>query len=141
MSNEKIIDAFKNSRKYNIISSAYCMIGMPDETREDILSTARLLRQANPHVIVHAIFTPYEGNSLYQYAKEQGYVDKDIDYEKMTKCFLNMPSITTQEVEELFKTFIFYSRFDDSYYPLIRQAEQDAEIFQKLKTMLDNVQA
>lgn len=140
MSNAKIIEAFRNCRKHNIISSAYCMIGMPDETWDDILSTAKLLREANPHVIVHAIFSPYEGNRLYQYAKEKGYIDKGIDYENTIRCYLNMPSITQQEVEKLFKAFILYSRLDDSYYSLIKQGEQDENTFLRLKAMLEEKQ-
>jgi radical SAM superfamily enzyme YgiQ (UPF0313 family) len=132
MSDEKIIEAFKNCREYNIISSAYCMIGMPDETREDILSTARLLRKANPHVIVHAIFGPYEGNSLYKYAKDKGYIAENVDYQNLTKSYLKMPSISQKEVEKLNKTFILYSRLDDSCYPMIEKAEDDNKIFEDL---------
>ena len=142
MSDEKIIQAFKNCRDYNIIASAYCMIGMPDETREDILSTARLLRRANPHVIVHAIFGPYEGNSLFDYAKSKGYVDENVDYQNLTKSYLKMPSISQKEVEKLNKTFILYSRLDDSCYPMIKKAEEDNKIFgdliKKIKTYPEN---
>ncbi|HAH21825.1 MAG TPA: hypothetical protein DCL49_13115 [Candidatus Omnitrophica bacterium] len=138
MTDERIIEAFRNCRKYNIISSAYCMIGMPDETRKDILATARLLREANPHVIVHAIYAPYEGNRLYQYAKSRGYLNGAINYENTAECYLEMPSIPRQEVEKLFRTFIFYSRLEDSYYPLIAQAEQDENIFRRLKVALED---
>lgn len=137
MTDGRIIEAFENCRKYNIISSAYCMIGMPDETREDILATAKLLRKANPHVIVHAIYAPYEGNCLYQYAEKRGYLKGAINYENTAECYLDMPSVSRQEVERLFRTFIFYSRMDDSYYPLIAQAEQDERIFKRLKGLLE----
>lgn len=140
MSNESIIRAFEICRNYNIITTAYCMIGMPDETREDIISTAKLLRKANPHVIVHAIFIPYEGNTLYQYAKDKGYIDKNIDYENMMKCYLNMPSIAKEEVESLNRTFIFYCRFEDSIYPLIKKAEKNEDEFMKMKAMLSSFQ-
>lgn len=136
MTDEKIVEAFRNCRKHNIVSSAYCMIGMPDETREDILATARLLRRANPHVIVHAIFAPYEGNRLYRYAQDKGYLNGGVDYENTTRCCLKMPSITPQEVERLFRTFIFYSRLEDSYYPLIAQAEEDQVVFRGLNVSL-----
>ncbi|MDO8748024.1 MAG: radical SAM protein [Candidatus Omnitrophota bacterium] len=136
MTNERIIDAFKSCRKHSISSTAFCMIGMPDETRADILETAKLLRVANPDVINHAIFTPYQGNSLYQYAKEKNYITEDVNYEDYTKCFLNMPLLSAKEVEGLFKTFILYCRLDDSYYELIRKAEVDNEVFRKLKALI-----
>ena len=132
MSDAAIIDAFRNCRKYNIISTAFCMLGMPDETRDDILSSARLLRRADPSVICHAIYAPYRGNRLYDYAEERGYLNTPVDYENTVRCYLDMPSIPAEEVERLFKTFILYSRLDDAFYPLIRQAEEDDGLFQKL---------
>jgi len=138
MSNETIVSAFKNCRKHNITASAYCMIGMPDESREDILMTARLLREAQPHVIVHAIFTPYEGNSLYNYAKEKDYIDENIDHEDYMRCFMHMPSISAKEIESLYRTFYYYCRLDDSYYPLIQKGESDPKILESLVSLLEN---
>jgi anaerobic magnesium-protoporphyrin IX monomethyl ester cyclase len=138
MQDSTVINAFANCRKHGIIASAFCMIGMPDETREDILMTARLLREANPHVIVSAIFTPYEGNSLYEYAKKRGYIDDNIDYEDFWSCFLNMPSIPKEDVENMYRVFRFYCRLDDSFYPKIELAEKDDSLLCELVAELKN---
>ena len=132
MPNDVIVGAFNNCRKHKVIATAYCMIGMPNETREDIMLTANLLRDANPHVIVHAIFQPYPGNSLYRVANDSGYIDKDIDWEDYSRCYLNMPSISREEVEKLYRTFLLYCRFPDSMYPTIKKAEEDDKLLEEL---------
>ena len=133
MENQTVIDAFQNCKKHGVVGSAYCMIGMPDESREDILMTARLLREAEPSVVVHAIFTPYPGNSLADLAAEKGYINKnELDLSQMFKCQLTMPSISQLGVEQLYRTFVLYCNFPDSEYERIRLAETDDQMFLEL---------
>ena len=122
MKNETLIKAFDILKNYNIVRSAYCMIGMPDETRNNIFDTIRLFRRIKPEVVVQAIFVPYKGNSLYNYAEQKGYLahlSQPYDYSYMFSPYLRMPTISDNELMGLNKTFNLYIKLPKIMYPFI----------------------
>ncbi len=60
--------------KHKIEWKAFLMIGFPEETKEDIRKTERLIREINPSGIVLSIFTPYPGSELYDRAIALGLI-------------------------------------------------------------------
>lgn len=48
---------------------AYCVVGFPEETEEDIRTTVKFVKSLNPTRITLSIFTPYQGTSLYDECK------------------------------------------------------------------------
>jgi len=62
---EKIRKVFQWGKKYDLNRRAYFVIGMPDETLEDVSLTERLIREIEPDVLGITLMCPYPGSQLY----------------------------------------------------------------------------
>lgn len=80
---EDIEKAFDLSRKHRLIIFANILIGSPNELREDIEATKRLLRKIKPDVTGVAFITPYPGTKLLQMALEKGWIknESELNYQ------------------------------------------------------------
>jgi anaerobic magnesium-protoporphyrin IX monomethyl ester cyclase len=58
-------------RKYGIAVWANYMLGLPTETREEVMDTVRLMKDIDPDYYSPAFFTPHPGTDLYDYVVEQ----------------------------------------------------------------------
>lgn len=81
MKNEKIVKAIRTAHEFGLHSSVFLMIGLPDETYEDVMATIRLMAKAKPGRYRWSFFYPFPGTKAYDLSAEGGY----IDYEKMTR--------------------------------------------------------
>lgn len=78
----KVEDSMNMARKlrqHYIVPAASFMMGLPDETADDIIKTAGLilnLSKVNPDIIISgpAIFRPYPGSELFRRCEEKGLV-------------------------------------------------------------------
>jgi len=132
ITNKQILDAAKIIKKYNILPTLNNMIGLPDETRENIFTTIELNRKIskildgkfNLNVFT---FVPFSGTKLREIALEKGYLKKDekIPFTYFAKSTLTMPSITKEEIKGLEKTMALYIKLPKTYWPDIKIAEQD----------------
>ncbi len=77
MKDDQIVDAFRIAHKYNLETSAFVMLGLPHETKEDILMTIKLLSRIEPSRFRWSIFFPYPGTKAYQISEESGFIDHD----------------------------------------------------------------
>lgn len=59
-------------RKNGLVVWANYMLGMPTETREEVMDTVRMIREIDPDYYSPAFFTPHPGTDLYDYCLEQG---------------------------------------------------------------------
>lgn len=57
-------------RKYGISIWANYMLGLPTETKEEVLETVQLMKEIDPDYYSPAFFTPHPGTDLYDYAAE-----------------------------------------------------------------------
>ena len=67
-------------RKHKIDLKLFFMIGFPEETKEDIEQTKRLIKRLSARGVVLSIFTPYPGSALYQRTVELGLLPKNPDW-------------------------------------------------------------
>lgn len=72
---EQNINAVKICRKYNLRINGQFIFGSPTETREEAKDTMDFIRWAKKYMggLMHCgynIYTPYPGNDLYQYCKD-----------------------------------------------------------------------
>ncbi len=65
LSVEKIRDVFHWGRELGLLRRGFFLIGMPDETLEDIRLTEKLVEDIEPDVFGVTILCPYPGSDLY----------------------------------------------------------------------------
>lgn len=70
-------EVFDLTRKYKIPILAYFMIGNPEETRDDIYSTFKVMRALNPDYVHITILTPFPGTKIYFDGLKKGIIKKD----------------------------------------------------------------
>jgi tRNA A37 methylthiotransferase MiaB len=75
MKNEDIINAIKTAHQYGLHTSIFLMIGLPDETRADLMATIRLMAEAKPGRYRWSFFFPYPGTKAYELSQQGGYID------------------------------------------------------------------
>ncbi|NIP66712.1 hypothetical protein GWO18_01135 [Candidatus Bathyarchaeota archaeon] len=74
-------------------TAATFIIGMPGETKEEILQTIRFANELDPDYAQFSIATPYPGTELYEMANEDGLI-KTQDWSRYT---VMKPIIATKE--------------------------------------------
>ena len=125
--NQEIIDHFEIIAGSGIAFSVNNIVGFPDETREMVFETIELNRQLRGYdSMTVSIFTPYHGTALRELAVERGYLDSNvITKHTMSSSLLDMPQLTSKEIDGLVRTFLPYVRFPEKEWPKIRLAEKD----------------
>ena len=134
LTNKQVIDGFTELSKYNIVPGINNMIGLPDETRENIFETIEMNRiifdilKGNMTLNVFT-FMPFSGTKLRQICLDKGYIngDEDLPLSWYNRSVLTMPSLSQDEIAGLEKTFVLYVKLAKSYWPDIKIAEQDNE--------------
>lgn len=76
----KVSEAITLARQAGIRTTAYFMIGFPDESMEEIKCTLALLKRLKPTYPIFSTLTPYPGTEMWQYLKEKEKLPEDIDY-------------------------------------------------------------
>lgn len=78
ITDRQIFDAIKLSQKYGIQASIFLMLGFPNETKKEIEDTVNFgLRSKADTMGIH-LTVPLPGSELFELAKEEGLIDKDI---------------------------------------------------------------
>lgn len=81
MTNKDIENAFDTAHRFGLHTSAFVMIGLPYEKRQDILETIKLLARIKPGRFRWSLFFPFIGTRAYDIAKEAN----QIDFKKMNE--------------------------------------------------------
>ena len=77
MKNEKIIRAIDTAHRHELHTSVFLMIGLPDETHDDVMATIKLMAQAKPGRYRWSFFFPFPGTKAYELSREGGFIDFD----------------------------------------------------------------
>jgi radical SAM superfamily enzyme YgiQ (UPF0313 family) len=77
MKNEKIIRAIDTAHRHGLHTSVFLMIGLPDETHDDVMATIRLMAEAKPGRYRWSFFFPFPGTKAYELSQKGGYIDFD----------------------------------------------------------------
>lgn len=79
----QIKNAFYWTRKENIVLCAFFILGShPEETKEDILKTERLLHKIKPDVFQLSLLCPFPGTEIYSIMKKENML-KEIAWSKL----------------------------------------------------------
>ena len=66
------LEAGRICRRYGISIWANYMLGLPTETKEEVLETISMLKEIDPDYFSPAFYTPHPGSDLYDYCVENG---------------------------------------------------------------------
>lgn len=139
ITNETILKAFNDISKYNITVTVNNMVGLPDETRENIFETIELNREikrilGSNYSINVFTFIPFSGTGLRELCIKKGYINEntDIPISFFDESMLTMPSLSKADIKGLEKTFALYVSSDKSLWPKIKEAESNENIFNEL---------
>lgn len=72
-----LIDSFELARRYGLKPQAFNMIGLPTETRENMLRTASLNAELRAYIVWVSTFMPYPGTILDTFCHEHNLVDEE----------------------------------------------------------------
>ncbi|NNL77205.1 MAG: radical SAM protein, partial [Desulfobacterales bacterium] len=79
MKNDRIISAIKIAHQYGLHTSVFLMIGLPGETRDDVMATIRLMARAKPGRYRWSYFFPFPGTKAHEISAK----GNQIDFKKM----------------------------------------------------------
>lgn len=94
------LQAAKIVKANGIMLSASFMLGIPEETDEDVQETVSLSREMKPEFTSVAFFTPIPGNTLYDYCKEKDLI-LSYDPEMLVEFSPEIPKIRGKDYEKL----------------------------------------
>ena len=77
MKDEEIARAFDVASRAGLSTSAFVMIGLPQEGSEDIEMTLELLARVRPNRFRWALFFPYVGTEAYELSRREGLIDEE----------------------------------------------------------------
>ena len=75
VSNRQISDAIERVKSAGIKVTSYSMIGIPSETKDDVLETLRFNAELGVNQVRLATLCPYQGTPIYDLCIEQGLLD------------------------------------------------------------------
>jgi radical SAM superfamily enzyme YgiQ (UPF0313 family) len=124
-----MVNAFRAAEGAGIRAWSFNMIGIPTETPEEMLLTAKLNARIRPYIVRCSIFFPYEGTDLYHHAIEHNLIQEDRTEtvsSHLEDSILNMPQLSREEIVRFKAMFKWYV---DAY--------SDIEAASLFKTLID----
>lgn len=138
---DQIKKTFKLTRKMNIQTLAYFMIGSPRETKEDVLKTIKFAKKIKPDFVCFSITTPYPQTEIYALGLREKIIPYDfwLEFAKNPKPdFVAIPweeKISQEELVSLFKKAYHSFYLRPSYiFDKILKLKSFKELFKKAKT-------
>jgi radical SAM superfamily enzyme YgiQ (UPF0313 family) len=108
LSDEQIIKVAALLNKYNIKFRAYCMIGLPGETIDQAYETVNLNIRIKTDYPWCAVYNPYSGTELVDYAKEKGFLDHDFDISSLDDSYYKGSVLRNENIKELINIHRFF---------------------------------
>ncbi|HLD07053.1 MAG TPA: radical SAM protein [Candidatus Nanoarchaeia archaeon] len=107
MSDQQIIDTFAWAREAGIKTYAFNMIGIPYETRENIMETMELNRKLDPDYVGVSICTAFPGTPLYDLCRKNGWLDEEYGHSYFQDTNIRHPNFTIDELKQVRDRFGF----------------------------------
>ena len=101
-------------REAKIDSRFAFMLGLPGETVKTMQKTLDFALELDPDYALFNINTPYPGTEMYDWAKQNGYFKRQIDYTRWDagEPILDLPTVSTEDIKMYYKKCLkeFYLR-------------------------------
>jgi len=123
MTDEQMIESFNTARKYGINTHSNTMMGIPGTTLEDDFNSFLFARKCRPAAPTFGIFCPYPKAHLTEYAKEQGVLPDDFDFNQTYRNQSVLTNYTNQErMEQLNLSYLstLFCWLPDFMLPVLR---------------------
>ncbi len=104
ITDERIIEVFDRCRRLGLKAHAFCIIGFPEETRQQIWRTVRLNQTLRPDRVQISIFFPYPGTPLGDRMEREGRIIKRVD-NYFEESPLDLRTMRPWEVKLYFRLF------------------------------------
>ncbi|MFQ5713595.1 MAG: B12-binding domain-containing radical SAM protein [Candidatus Scalinduaceae bacterium] len=135
-----IIQAFELFHDAGIRSCSYIMLGLPFENREKIFESIRLLKKAKVKVPSMGFFYPFKGTAIRDVCIKNGFFDpKNNNGWKRNEPGLDNLDISRSELTAIFRNFVFYVKFPQIFWPLIKRTELQDRLGQYIYSILAKV--
>jgi len=127
ITDDEIIRKFAIARESGIRISSYNMIGLPFETREMVFETISLNRKVSVAASTVGPFKPFPGTRLTDLAEKYGMIRKKPDFLSL-ESEMCTPHMNGEEIDGLVRTFNFYIRLPEKWFPILEACEKDGKI-------------
>lgn len=121
ITHEQVRNAACLFNKYGIFWSAYFMMGLPNETEEDIYKTLNFLNEIKPDYASIGIYEPYPGTELFELGKRldlvnhsmtpEEYFDRSPDEYYLKNPKIRCNAISSERFEKICEEML--TKFDD----------------------------
>lgn len=149
MEDEEIVRAFEIAHEAGLHTSAFLMIGLPYEEKEDLAKTVKLLAKIKPGRFRWSCFFPYYGTIAYSISVEGNFIDKG-KYESLSNftvaSCLNFGPEQNLLIEKLAKFYHWYVNAQSDlpsspYYKLLVEGlnRMDKEQWDKTKKLMQEI--
>ena len=88
--------------------TALMMVGLPDETEDEIMQIWNYIKDIRPSAVAFSVFSPFPGTEMYAQARALGLIDDNIDWS----------TVETKSPRNAFVTGIDKQRFQEIYAEL-----------------------
>ena len=136
MTNEQIINVIELLKKYNIRVSTFNMIGLPEETRENVFETIKLNKKVKVEATNVYIIYPYPNTQISKKYNTNIYDDNGRIIPVSQASSFALSKMSPSEVKGLLKTFELYVRLPEKMWPLIKIAEKSDKTAEELRKAL-----
>jgi radical SAM superfamily enzyme YgiQ (UPF0313 family) len=135
---EQIINAFAICKKYHLNAGMFLMVGLPGENRQTVNETIDLIRRTSfeeelKFIGLPGLFQVFPGNSVYDLAKEQGFINDEYWLSDKPVPFYTYEHSRFTLLFWSFKIAFFYSLYHGSVLELFRSEIKTNLRFDKLK--------
>lgn len=120
ITDEQILHTAELLNKYGIRHRIGNLIGLPGESRQQMLSTVELNIRTRPAYALANIFVPYPGLDLTKYAIKNGYYteipEEQLPQGYFSKSALNISAEDNRWIQKLLYIFPFFVKFPGLFY-------------------------
>lgn len=128
--NAAYLKAYKLMGEHGIQKASFNMIGLPNESQEDVFRSIGLNRLVKTDVVSAATFYPYKGTPIREWMVREGWMGEDfdlahlVDYDFSTfvagkDSVVRFKDMDTRMLNRLWRTFSVYALWPIKLYPLI----------------------
>ena len=128
--NSSYVEAYRLLAENGVQKASFNMIGLPNESQEDIFRTIGLNRLVKTEVVSAATFYPYKGTPIREWMVREGWMGDDFDLTDLAdydfntfvagnRSVVRFKDMDNRTLNRLWKTFSVYALWPIKLYPLI----------------------